>query len=125
MTAEVPIIQLWRYRAKLVRVIDGDTIVVDIDKGFGDWRHGEHIRLAGIDAPEVRGEEREAGREAARFLEDLLDRRKGPYLYLITDRDRTGKFGRYIARVVIDTPDGPVDVCEALVQAGHAERVEF
>ena len=38
-------------KAKIVRVIDGDTVVADIDLGFRTWLHGEHLRLYGIDAP--------------------------------------------------------------------------
>jgi micrococcal nuclease len=45
---------MYHYKAKLVRVIDGDTIDVDIDLGFDVWLKRQRIRLAGIDAPESR-----------------------------------------------------------------------
>ena len=45
---------MYEYRAKLLRVIDGDTVDVDIDLGFGVWMHKERIRLYGIDTPESR-----------------------------------------------------------------------
>ena len=41
---------LYTYRATVTRVIDGDTVVADIDLGFRTWRHGERLRLYGIDA---------------------------------------------------------------------------
>ena len=42
---------MYEYNCKIVRVIDGDSIVVDIDLGFGLWIHGESIRLFGVDCP--------------------------------------------------------------------------
>lgn len=44
---------MWDYRAALIRVIDGDTLVLLIDQGFGG-RQEEHIRLLGVSAPELR-----------------------------------------------------------------------
>ena len=41
------------YKCTIVRVIDGDTVDVDIDLGFGVWMHKERIRLFGIDTPEI------------------------------------------------------------------------
>jgi len=48
-------------RGKLVRVIDGDTIVIDVDRGFATWNQ-QTIRLFGINAPESRGYQSPAGR---------------------------------------------------------------
>ena len=45
---------MYEYSCKIVRVVDGDTVDVDIDLGFGVWRHKERIRLHGIDTPESR-----------------------------------------------------------------------
>ena len=45
---------VYEYNCKIVRVVDGDTVDVDIDLGFGIWRHKERIRLHGIDTPESR-----------------------------------------------------------------------
>ena len=45
---------MWTYRAKVVRVIDGDTVDVDIDLGFGIWQKNERVRIMGIDTPESR-----------------------------------------------------------------------
>lgn len=46
---------VWVVQARVVRWIDGDTLVVDIDLGWGTWRHDAHVRLLDIDTPE-RGE---------------------------------------------------------------------
>ena len=45
---------MYEYRCKILRVVDGDTVDVDIDLGFGVWMHKERIRLHGIDTPESR-----------------------------------------------------------------------
>ena len=45
---------MYEYNCKIVRVVDGDTVDVDIDLGFGLWIHNERIRMYGIDTPESR-----------------------------------------------------------------------
>ena len=45
---------MYEYKCKLVKVVDGDTIDVDIDLGFGVWMRNQRIRLYGIDTPESR-----------------------------------------------------------------------
>src|SRR4051794_8029410 len=40
------------YRAVIVRWIDADTVVLDIDQGFHSWKHNQRIRIVGIDAPD-------------------------------------------------------------------------
>ena len=45
---------MWTYRAKVIRVIDGDTVDVDVDLGFGIWQKNERVRIMGIDTPESR-----------------------------------------------------------------------
>ena len=43
-----------KYDVKLIKVVDGDTVDVDIDLGFGIWLHDERVRIMGIDTPESR-----------------------------------------------------------------------
>ena len=45
---------MYEYRCKVVKIIDGDTVDVDIDLGFGVWLKKERIRMFGIDTPESR-----------------------------------------------------------------------
>ena len=45
---------MYEYNAKILRIVDGDTIDVDIDLGCGVWIHKERVRLEGIDTPESR-----------------------------------------------------------------------
>ena len=67
---------MYEYRCKVVKIIDGDTVDVDIDLGFGVWLHKERIRLFGIDTPESRTrdlEEKKYGLAAKKFLTGMLD----------------------------------------------------
>ncbi len=45
---------MYEYRANLCDVVDGDTVDVDIDLGFGIWMRDERVRIMGIDTPESR-----------------------------------------------------------------------
>jgi endonuclease YncB( thermonuclease family) len=56
----------------VIDVYDGDTVTVDLDLGFHVWKRGEKIRLAHIDAPELRGESQAEGKAAGDFLRDLV-----------------------------------------------------
>ena len=67
---------MYEYRCKVVKIIDGDTVDVDIDLGFGVWLHKERIRLFGIDTPESRTrdlEEKKYGLAAKEYLTGMLD----------------------------------------------------
>ena len=59
------------YRVNIVKVVDGDTVDVDIDLGFGIWMKNERVRLFGIDTPESRTrdlEEKKYGLAAKEYL---------------------------------------------------------
>ena len=56
----------------LNKVIDGDTISVDIDLGFGIWAMNTYVRLARINCPEVHGEEKQNGLIAKSWVRDEL-----------------------------------------------------
>jgi endonuclease YncB( thermonuclease family) len=62
---------MYEYNCTIVRVVDGDTVDVDIDLGFDTWIHGERIRLYGVDTPECRSRsatEKKAGLLAKGFV---------------------------------------------------------
>jgi micrococcal nuclease len=96
MTPEVN----YTYNAVVRSVYDADTIRVDIDAGFSTWQHNVSIRLLGIDAPEIRGEERPEGLISKAWLVDKIP--PGTEIIIQTVRDRTGKYGRYLAYVWLD-----------------------
>jgi micrococcal nuclease len=109
---------LYRYRAVIRSVYDGDTCTVDIDLGLGIWVHGEKLRLVRIDAPEVRGETRPAGLAARDFLRERID---GQEVIVQTVKDSKGKYGRYLAEIYRRAADGEwVNVNDELVSHGHA-----
>ena len=91
---------MYEYDCKIVRVVDGDTVDVDIDLGFDTWRCGERIRFYGIDTPECRtrnAEEKAAGFLAKEFVEDTLHVGE---TYKLTTKEK-GKFGRYLGVIML------------------------
>ena len=64
------------YSCVITRVVDGDTVDVDIDLGFGIWIHKERVRLYGIDTPESRTRdlvEKKYGFAAKDYLTGMLN----------------------------------------------------
>ena len=62
---------MYEYKCKIVKIVDGDTVDVDIDLGFGVWLRKQRVRLVGIDTPESRTkdlEEKKYGLAAKEFL---------------------------------------------------------
>ena len=93
---------MYEYNCKIVRVVDGDTVDVDIDLGFGIWMHKERIRGHGIDTPESRTRdpmEKIFGKLAADTVEKFLP--VGSRQTLITVKDKAGKFGRILGKFKI------------------------
>ena len=101
------------FQARVVRVVDGDSLIVQVGLWFGQSVI-EHVRIAGIDAPEMKGRcpiEIEAARAARQYLAGLVG---GGVVEL---RDvRREKYGRALARVVA----GGVDISSRMIEAGHA-----
>ena len=90
---------MFEYKCKIVRVVDGDTVDVDIDLGFGVWLQKQRIRLYGIDTPESRTrdlEEKKYGLAAKNFLTKWLS---GGGITIKTHKDAKGKFGRILGEL--------------------------
>jgi len=108
------------YDVKLLKVVDGDTVDVDIDLGFGIWLHDERVRIMGIDTPESRTSdevEKLFGTAAKDRLKELLH--EGGKLITTEDKDgedMKGKFGRILGDFRV--PDGRV-VTDILIEEGH------
>jgi len=108
------------YDVKVLKVIDGDTVDVDIDLGFGIILTDERVRIMGIDTPESRTSgkvEKLFGLAAKDRLKELL----GEETVLITHDDKNGedmkgKFGRVLG----DFRVGGKTVTEILIEEGHA-----
>ena len=66
---------MYEYRCEITRVVDGDTVDVDIDLGFGVWLRDERVRLVGVDTPESRTRdkvEKLFGKAASAFVASHL-----------------------------------------------------
>jgi len=118
---------MYEYRAKLVNVVDGDTVDVDIDLGFGIWMRDERVRIMGIDTPESRTRdltEKKFGLAAKQRITELLS---GPDLVLKTQiardgEDMKGKFGRILGdfNVYYAPQDRTMPVTDIMMLEGHA-----
>lgn len=114
----------YTYRAELVRVIDGDTIVVDLDLGLGIWVRKQYLRLYGINTPELRGDDREAGHRAKLFA---IEKLHGAHKLVVQTHkgDSKGKYGRWLATVwCLDFDGNWLNLNEELVVTSHAKRIE-
>ena len=112
---------MYEYRVKIVKVIDGDTVDVDIDLGFGIILSDERVRIMGIDTPESRTRdkvEKKFGLASKARLKSLLGK-TGILKTQINKNgeDMKGKFGRILGDFVAE--DGRM-VTEILVEEGHA-----
>ncbi len=93
---------MYTYSCKIVRVVDGDTVDIDIDLGFGVWMQKQRIRLYGIDTPESRTRdlvEKKFGLEAKRMILEWLP--IDSIQKLITVKDKSGKYGRILGKFEI------------------------
>jgi len=91
------------YRSKVVKVIDGDTIRLDIDLGFSIILANQTVRLYGIDTPESRTRdkvEKFYGNLSKKFMTDRC--KKGSYITLRTHLDQKGKFGRILGEIIVN-----------------------
>ena len=94
---------MYEYRCRIDRVVDGDTVDVDIDLGFGVWMKKQRIRLYGVATPESRtrdAEEKVFGNMAKDFVKEHVP--EGSTQVLRTKLDGKGKFGRILGEFVIE-----------------------
>lgn len=92
---------LYTYKAKLERVIDGDTIDVYIDLGF-DIHYRSRVRLAEIDAPESRTrnlEEKKLGLAAKEYVEQWFSKHGRDFI-IHTTKVEKGKYGRVLGIIM-------------------------
>ena len=115
--------KLYYYRAKIISVYDGDTCRADIDLGMGIWVRNEKLRLLRINAPEMRGPEKVAGKVSRDFLRELV---LGKEVFIQTKKDRRGKYGRFLAEIWLEEEaDHWINVNDRLVEAGQAVYKEY
>jgi micrococcal nuclease len=106
---------MYTYAAKLIRVIDGDTIEADIDLGF-DMHYIAKVRLMGINAPEMRTVTGPASKE---HLQKLLT---GPLVITTTLNKEFEKYGRVLGTVIANNT---VNVNQTMVLEGFAVAAKY
>lgn len=125
--------RIYDYTAKCVRVVDGDTVDLEVDLGFG-VTFTDRFRLFGIDAPEIRGDEREDGLVTTDWLFDkLYDQFYDPVaLRVVTiknrrGKDKRGKYGRWLVVIQDPSPEyaGELSLNEQMVSLGLAVKAEY
>jgi len=113
---------LYHYKALVTSAYDGDTITVDIDLGLKTFVKGEKLRLNRINAPEVRGVEREAGLVSRDWLRERI---VGRSVLIETFKDKKGKYGRYIAEIWLPENGGYTNLNDELVERGLAVYKDY
>jgi micrococcal nuclease len=111
---------MFEYRATVLKVVDGDTVDVDIDLGFGIVLKDERVRVMGIDTPESRTSDKVEdlfGEAAKARVKELLS---GDVI-LKTEvnkdgEDMKGKFGRILGDFIV----GDRMLTDILIEEGHA-----
>ena len=111
------------YRAKLDRVVDGDTVDALIDVGFDIW-FKKRVRFKGVDTWESRTrnlEEKALGLKAKARTKELLEKVSSKSGYFRIKSYGLGKYGRVLADIFIMDKDGKQwNVNETLISEGHA-----
>ena len=113
------------YKAKVTRVLDGDTFDCTLDLGF-DIYLKQRCRMTGMDTPESRTrdkEEKYRGLLSKAYLKDLLKNAKNNVILRCDDDDETGKFGRVLADVIHITQDGTeINLNKEMIDKGYAVK---
>ena len=116
---------MYKYKAKVVKIVDGDTIDVVIDLGFKISTH-QRIRLEGINTPETynvkrNSEEYKKGMAAKNFVIQRIGANNNDVI-IATNRD-TGKYGRYIGAIWL--ADNTKSLNDELVEKGFAKIAHY
>jgi micrococcal nuclease len=111
---------MYEYKATVVKIVDGDTVDVDIDLGFGIIMTDERVRIMGIDTPESRTRdkvEKVFGLASKERVKGLLS---GDIILKTqiarNGEDMKGKYGRILGDFII----GDKMLTDILVEEGHA-----
>ncbi len=121
---------MYEYRATIIKVVDGDTVDVDIDLGFGIIMKDERVRIMGIDTPESRTRdkvEKKFGLAAKTRLKELLGKTCTLKTQINKDgEDMKGKFGRILGdfSVYDSNTDSYKNVTEIMIAEHHAVKYQ-
>lgn len=107
---------MYQYKAHCIEVYDADTATFLVDLGF-HIRMEMTVRFYGINAPELKGPEREQGLKSTEYLRERI---LGKEVQLNTVKDRQEKYGRYLGTILLDG----VNINDEMVAKGMA-KVNF
>ena len=110
---------MYKYGAKLLRVVDGDTADVMIDLGFDTWVRAR-LRFKGVDTWEKRTrnlEEKAKGIAASKFTQEYMEMNDGKFVIQSYGK---GKYGRILAEIFIDVDGEETSLNKLLIENGHA-----
>ena len=111
----------FEYHARVNKIIDGDTINVDIDLGFNTILSNQSVRLLGIDTPESRTSdkvEKVFGNLSKEKVKEFIDKCEGQIILQISLGDSEEKFGRLLGKVI--NPKGNSSLNEWLIWNNYA-----
>jgi micrococcal nuclease len=118
-------LSLYKYKAKSVRVVDGDTIDLDIDLGMFVHRF-DRTRLYGIDTPEIRGASKAEGLKSMEFVKTAVgEAMTAVPLWVETFIDKNEKYGRLLAKVWYEKSGVMVCLNDELCEQKLAERRSY
>lgn len=114
------VVEPYQYWARVKRVVDGDTIELDVDVGF-KVMFRERFRLLGVDTPEVYGvkrtsEEYKRGKAASDFVKKRIP--VGSWVEVKVYSDKREKYGRWLCEIFVDGKS----LNEALLEKGFAQE---
>ena len=95
---------MFEYNAVIVKVVDGDTVDVDIDLGFSVWLKKQRVRLYGLDTPESRTRDKEEKKYGLLAKAKVLEHCPiGSKIKVKTQKGKSkGKYGRILGELISD-----------------------
>ena len=114
---------MFEYNFKLVKVVDGDTVDIDIDLGFGVWLRNQRIRIMGIDTPESRTSD-PVEKKYGMLAKDQVVRYLANSIKFRSFKDEKGKFGRILGdfEVFHPTSNKWMMMAEAMIMENYGVK---
>jgi micrococcal nuclease len=113
----------YEYHAKVTNVVDGDTIVVDIDLGFNVVLSNQSVRLLGVDTPESRTSdkiEKIFGLASKEYAKEFVENCKKQIILRTHKSNDSEKFGRLLGEII--NPDSKEVLNNSLIDEGFAVK---
>ncbi len=106
---------------RIANVLDGDTLVVDVDLGFGIWRSSLTVRLNGIDAPEVHSRDK-VEKEAGLAVKEVVKKVLAGNRVVGLESHELDKYGRILGDVILENAEGRFNLAQVLLARGLVRK---